>query len=127
MTNENQIQAPESSKANGCACACQPCNNCESLDAYQEKLKKKKQDFINSLDKTPIESLGLKVGDVVTFTNDYGVVFPGKVITGFDPVEKDYTKRFIYFDSDAYWFPHKLSEISKEEPNTMQGIASTSL
>jgi hypothetical protein len=53
-----------------------------------------------------------KVGDLVTFTNDYGVVFPDKVVTGFLP-KVDYG-RFVYFDADAWWFPVSPQNLTKQ-------------
>lgn len=44
----------------------------------------------------------LKVGDLVTFVNDYGVEFSDRLVTGFSPTV-DYG-RFVYFDHDAWWF-----------------------
>lgn len=61
----------------------------------------------------------LKVGDVVTFTNDYGVAFPGHVVTGFSPTV--YHGRFVYFDHDAWWFSVSPESLSKEStPNLEQ-------
>ena len=116
MTNKNQNQAPESSKANVCGCSCQPCSNCESLQAYQDKLEKEKQEFIAKLDKNPIPEHGLAVGDVVTFTNDYGIAFMDKVITGFATEHNNFKDRFIYLDWHSYWFPVKLHQIKKQLP-----------
>lgn len=50
-----------------------------------------------------------KVGDRVTFTNDYGVVFPGKTITEVkhfpdDGIFAGQTRYFIT-PTDAPWFP----------------------
>ncbi len=50
----------------------------------------------------PIEC-GLKVGDTVKWRNDNGVVWENKVV-GFD---KDVRDRFIYLDTDCYWFPER--------------------
>lgn len=56
---------------------------------------------------------GFKVGDKVTFTNEFGVSFNGLTIIG---IEKDnsFYGRQIYTNSDAYWFPHKPSELTHE-------------
>lgn len=53
-----------------------------------------------------------KVGDIVTFTNDYGVAFPHKVITGFAPEAEH--GRFVYYDSDAWWFPVSPESLTLE-------------
>lgn len=49
----------------------------------------------------------IQVGDVVEWTNDYGLVFTNKVI-GFN-YERAYNKeynKFVHLDTDCYWFPH---------------------
>lgn len=51
--------------------------------------------------RVPPAECKFKVGDVVTFTNDYGVEFDG-VITGFSP--KVSYGRFVYWDNSAWWF-----------------------
>lgn len=58
------------------------------------------------------QSCDLKVGDVVTFTNDYGLKFPHKVVTGFAP-EAEYG-RYVYYDSDAWWFPVRPESLTLE-------------
>lgn len=52
---------------------------------------------------TPPEPCELSVGDLVTFTNDYGAVFKNLTVTGFS-ARADYG-RFVYFDSSSWWFP----------------------
>lgn len=50
-----------------------------------------------------------KVGDKVTFTNDYGVVFPNKTITKIQkfPIGGIFSGQIRYYfePHDAYWFP----------------------
>ncbi len=58
------------------------------------------------------EADGFKVGDVVTFTNDYGVVFHDLVIKGIDKDTSFYGRRFYIFD-DCYWFPAHPNSIKK--------------
>jgi hypothetical protein len=49
----------------------------------------------------------LKIGDKVTFTNDYGVVFPNKIISGIE-YWKGYSKpRYFYSPSDTPWYSTK--------------------
>ena len=64
----------------------------------------------------PENGYGFKVGDKVTFTNDYGVKFSPHVVTGFviNPSKRDYG-RTIYWDSDAYWFPARPDMLKKIE------------
>lgn len=51
---------------------------------------------------TPPVPCRFKVGDSVTFTNDYGAKFENKIITGFAPTVEQ--GRFVYLDKDAWWF-----------------------
>lgn len=46
----------------------------------------------------------LKVGDRVTYTNDYGVSFHDELVTGFSPTVESYGG-FVYLDKDSWWFP----------------------
>ena len=73
-------------------------------------------DYAKTLEQTPPEGCDLQVGDIVTFVNDYGIPFPGKEIIGFDTTDHNLKKygNFIHIDTDAYWFPHKRSELIKE-------------
>ena len=54
----------------------------------------------------------LKVGDIVTFTNDYGVSFKGNKVLGF--LSKPDNNRCVYLDFDCYWFPVRIDELQKE-------------
>lgn len=69
------------------------------------------------------QPLKFKVGDKVTFTNDYGVEFHNLTVTGL------YTKpdcecslyangARYYLDTDAHWFPHKESSLRHAETET---------
>ena len=53
-----------------------------------------------------------KVGDKVTFTNDYGVEFHDKTVTGFaSTVEHG---RFVFLDIDSWWFPVRPKNLTKQ-------------
>lgn len=59
-----------------------------------------------------------KVGDKVVFTNDYGVVFPGREITEVvvwcdGDYENDYW-RYHVTPTDTPWYPHKEKHLSLE-------------
>ena len=56
----------------------------------------------------------LAVGDVVTYTNDYGVSFKGKIITGFSPVVESW-KGCVYLAKEAWWFPVPIESLKKEK------------
>jgi hypothetical protein len=63
---------------------------------------------------TPPAPTDIKVGDIVTFTNDYGVQFPGVKVTGFAPIVEN--GRFIYLDYDCYWFAAHPKELKVTKP-----------
>ena len=54
----------------------------------------------------------LKVGDEVSFKNDYGVEFFGFNVIGFS--ESAENGRFIHINSDSYWFPVKPASLTKQ-------------
>lgn len=56
---------------------------------------------------------GLKVGDKVTYTNDYGVSFENREIIGFGD-KKTSWEGYIYLDKDSYWFPVALKSVKLE-------------
>ena len=77
----------------------------------------KRQKFVESLRQEPPVECPFKVGDEVTFTNEYGVAFPGLRIVGFDEDDSFYG-RFIYLNDSAWWFPCKQEQLTpgKEIP-----------
>lgn len=76
-------------------------------------MKQHKYPLATDLQNTPPVPCEFKVGDVVTFTNDYGVKFHDKVVTGFAPSVEN--GRFVYLDKDAWWFPVNPSQLSRAE------------
>lgn len=70
--------------------------------------------FYNRLSEVIATDNDLEVGDMVAFTNDYGVVFgPYEILAFREPWNGD---RCVYLDSEAYWFadrPSRLTLISK--------------
>lgn len=64
----------------------------------------------------PLSSTHFKVGDKVTYTNEYGAVFTGHTIQGF-PTAKDLAKK-AYIDTSCYWVAKHFSSLSIEnKPN----------
>ena len=60
-----------------------------------------------------------KLGDEVVFTNEYGVVWYGYTIIGFCG-ENELHGRTIHIargDQDAWWFPHRPSELTLVRPH----------
>ena len=82
---------------------------------FQEFVKANGYIVLQELDGCP-----LKVGDFVTFTNDYGVEFHHREVLCF--ASPEYIKENfpscdeirVFIDSDSYWFPNKLSQLTKE-------------
>jgi hypothetical protein len=52
------------------------------------------------------------VGDVVKFTNDYGVQFGPRKVIGFTKPERELHGRFVHIDSDSPWFPVSPESLS---------------
>ncbi|WP_436658682.1 hypothetical protein [Acinetobacter sp. P1(2025)] len=50
----------------------------------------------------------LKVGQIVTFINDYGCAFPNLKVLGFD---HDKYGNTVYLNTDGYWVGHQASSL----------------
>lgn len=61
----------------------------------------------------PDSPIQLKVGDLVTFVNDYGVAFVNKKVLGFD-LTVEYG-RVVYLDYDCYWMPSTLDSLTLQD------------
>ena len=68
---------------------------------------------------TPPEGVDFKIGDNVTYTNEYGVAFAGLKVIGFNDGDCNlwqYGHR-VYLDFDCYWFPvhpDRLIKVGKQ-------------
>ncbi len=75
------------------------------------------REYSRKLRQTPPVPCDFKVGDRVTFTNQFGVSFPDMRIIGFADDDSFYG-RFIHItgpdDPGAFWFPHAPGELKKE-------------
>ena len=67
----------------------------------------------NNMVSVPPRPCDFKVGDVVKFTNDYGVEFQPHKVIGFTTPENEQHGRFIDIDTDAPWFPVKPESLTK--------------
>lgn len=74
---------------------------------FSEWAKKKKLSLIPEIS-------GFKVGDKVTFTNEYGVSFYNLNIIGIDS-DNSFYGRQIYLNTDSYWFPHTPNELTMQK------------
>jgi hypothetical protein len=54
----------------------------------------------------------LKIGDVVTFTNDQGLSFANRIVIGFAKPEHQLHGRFIHLHHDSPWFPVKRESLT---------------
>ncbi|WP_282109339.1 hypothetical protein [Shewanella algicola] len=85
------------------------------LTAHQINQQLKYEQFKSELLTESVIPTQFNVGDFVTFTNEFGVFFrrPKQVI-GFDD-KCSLPDRFIYTESEAYWYPSKPDELKKVE------------
>lgn len=58
---------------------------------------------------TPAQEGDFKAGDMVMYTNEYGVTFGPVEVLGFRATP--WNGRCVYLNKDAYWFPDRVSEI----------------
>jgi hypothetical protein len=66
----------------------------------------------NDAQMTPPVACELSVGDLVTYTNEFGARFPNRTVTGFAPTVE--YGRFVYFDNSAWWFPDSPRFFTKQ-------------
>jgi len=71
---------------------------------------------------TPPDGCSWRVGDMVTFTNDYGVEFGPHEVLGFTLPGDELHGRFIYLDTDCYWFPVKPESLRHWENRELRVI-----
>lgn len=91
-----------------------PRSHKEEFRKWRAEREAEGMEFFNRLSEVMETDNDLAVGDMVAFTNDYGVVFGPKEVLAFrKPWNGD---RCVYIDSDAYWFserPNQLTILSK--------------
>jgi hypothetical protein len=85
------------------------------MNKGNEFMAQDKRIFIKKeLTQTPPKGCDLKVGDLVQWVNDYGVVWQHRIL-GFCYkgwfTEK--YNRFVHLDTDSYWFPHDHTTLTK--------------
>ena len=95
----------------------------KNLEEQRERHKvEHKEKFFEMIKEHPMKTVeeadGFKVGDKVTFVNDYGVKWKGHEIFAIEDTD-DESK--FYLDTDAYWFPHKSSQLRKEKQSYRNG------
>lgn len=81
---------------------------------FKSWVKSKNVEVSNS-----VPGVDLKVGQKVTYTNDYGVKFEGYTILGFCTPDNG---RCVFLNKDSYWFPvdpkNLTIENKEDEPKT---------
>ncbi len=82
----------------------------EDFLRWKEEREAKGKVFYNRLSEVIDTDNDLSVGDMVAFTNDYGVVFAPHEVLAFDKPED--WNRCVYFDHDAYWFPARPDQLT---------------
>ena len=77
----------------------------------------------NDLSKFPPIGCDFKLGDTVTFTNDYGVKFEGLTVIGFEKeIDPDFLpNRFVYLNTSCYWFPTSPESLTLEHRHQERG------
>ncbi len=84
----------------------------EDFRRWKEEREAEGVEFFNRLSEVMDTDNDLEVGDMVAFTNDYGVVFgPHEVLAFRKPEDKGWD-RCVYFDHDAYWFPARPDQLT---------------
>lgn len=74
---------------------------------FQAMVKKHNMTILDTL-----EGCEFKKGDIVTFTNEFGVSFPNREILGFQ--EPNEYGRCVYLDNSSYWFPVRIKDLKKQ-------------
>ncbi|EKC60370.1 hypothetical protein LEA_12898, partial [human gut metagenome] len=77
----------------------------EEFMRWKKEREAEGMEFFSRLSEVMETDSDLAVGDMVAFTNDYGVVFGPKEVLAFRKPWNGY--RCVYIDSDAYWFPDR--------------------
>ena len=82
------------------------------------------QDMVkNELSPVPPVECAFKLGDTVTFTNEYGVKFEGLKVIGFEKeIDLDFLpNRFVYLNTSCYWFPKSPESLTLEHRHQERG------
>ena len=82
----------------------------EEFMRWKKEREAEGMEFFSRLSEVMETDSDLAVGDMVAFTNDYGVVFGPKEVLAFRKPWNGY--RCVYIDSDAYWFPDRPEQLT---------------
>lgn len=70
----------------------------------------------------PTKPCKWRVGDVVKFTNEFGVEFAPHKVIGFAKPEDELHGRFIYIDTDCPWMPVTPSSLSRLGTDVVEDV-----
>lgn len=96
----------------------------QSINQSYRTVTREIAEYVNDkLSLNPPKECKFKVGDTVTFTNQYGVSFTGLKVIGFsDGYMFDEYDKYIHINMDCFWFPLHPDEL-KLESNAPQKTA----
>ena len=87
-----------------------PISHKDDFMRWKKEREAEGMEFFDRLSEVMETDSDLAVGDMVAFTNDYGVVFGPKEVLAF---RKPWNGgRCVYIDSDAYWFPDRPEQLT---------------
>lgn len=66
----------------------------------------------NSMVSEPPRPCNFKVGDVVMYTNDYGITFGPFNVIGFTKPENVLNGRCVHINTDAPWYPVHVEQLT---------------
>ncbi len=90
----------------------------EEFQRWRAKYEANGTIFYNRLSDVIDTENDLEVGDIVMFTNDYGITFGPYEVLAFEKPEREDWGRCVYLDDESYWFsvrPEQLTLVRKKE------------
>ncbi len=78
--------------------------------AWKARYEAKGEVFHDRLSDVIDTDRDLSVGDIVDFTNDYGVLFSSFEVLAFQKPTNG--GRGVYFDHESYWFPARPDQLT---------------
>lgn len=67
----------------------------------------------NQMTSEPPAGCPWKVGDLVLFVNDYGVIWGPRTVIGFALPGDELNGRTVYINDDSPWFPRNPQSLTK--------------
>ena len=82
----------------------------EEFMRWKKEREAEGMEFFSRLSEVMETDSDLAVGDMVAFTNDYGVIFGPCEVLAFGNLCN--SGRCVYIDSDSYWFPNRPDQLT---------------